>query len=105
MHLLYITAKDKNEALELAHSLVGEELIACANVIDNMTSVYRWQSEVETGEEVILICKTVEANISAIVDYIKRHHSYDLPCVMAFKVDNGNPDFLKWVENSCKVAY
>jgi len=45
--LAYITAGSKEEALRIGRALVGERLAACANVLDGMTSVYRWNGAVE----------------------------------------------------------
>ena len=35
--LLYVTADNKEEALEIGRTLVQEKLVACANILDNMT--------------------------------------------------------------------
>ncbi|RQH19323.1 divalent cation tolerance protein CutA, partial [Okeania hirsuta] len=40
---IYITCKDKTEALSIGRLLLVENLIACANVMEGMTSVYRWE--------------------------------------------------------------
>lgn len=105
IRLLYITAPDKESALTLAHGLLGKSLIACANILDNMTSVYHWQGEIEESDEVVMLLKTVEANVSQIEQHIKTHHDYQTPCVLSLPVEKANEDFLKWVEKSCKVAY
>ena len=103
--LLYVTTDSKENALELAHSLVSANLVACANILEGMTSVYRWQNEIEESHEVILLLKTVEANVEAVEKHVKTHHKYETPCILSLSIEKANEDFVKWVENSCKVAY
>lgn len=100
--LLYATFASKEEALSIAHKLLEEKLIACANVMDGGTSVYRWQGEVEEASEVILFAKTTEAQAEKAIARIKELHSYELPCALVLPVESGLPGFMGWVENSSK---
>ena len=43
LYSVYVTAPDHDAALTLARTLVGERLAACANVINDVTSVFRWR--------------------------------------------------------------
>ena len=56
--IAYVTAASKDDALRIARTLVDERLAACGNVLDGMTSVYRWQGAFETASEAVLIVKT-----------------------------------------------
>jgi len=56
--MLYITVADAKEARKIAAALVDERLVACANIIDHIYSVYRWQGKVEKGAEALLTAKT-----------------------------------------------
>ena len=51
--LLYVTAGSMDEARQIGRALVEERLVACVNLIDGMTSIYRWQGAVEEGSEVV----------------------------------------------------
>jgi periplasmic divalent cation tolerance protein len=95
---VYITAKDKAQALTIGRALVEERLAACIHVWDGMTSVYRWQGVVEEATEAVLIAKTTESQIPAIVDRVKALHSYACPCVVAWPLETGNPAYLDWIE-------
>jgi periplasmic divalent cation tolerance protein len=95
---VYITAKDKAQALTIGRALVEERLAACINVWDGMTSVYRWQGALEEATEAVLIAKTTESQIPAIVDRVKALHSYACPCVVAWPLETGNPAYLEWIE-------
>lgn len=95
--IAYITAGSKEEALRLARALVAERLAACANILDGVTSVYRWQGAVEEASEAVLIVKTRRDRFDALVDRVRALHSYDTPCVVEIALGRGNPDYLDWL--------
>ena len=95
--LVYMTAGDRAEAVRIGRVLVEERLAACANVLDGMTSIYRWQGEVCEDGEAVLIAKTTEAQADALTERVKALHSYDCPCVVSLAVEDGNPDYLDWL--------
>ena len=95
--LLYITAANREEALSISHTLLGEHLIACANIHDHVTSMYRWQGEIEKSQEAVIIAKTRAILLPQIIARVKALHSYQTPCVISAPIVAGNPDFLKWI--------
>ncbi|ALG71191.1 dihydroorotate dehydrogenase [Azospirillum thiophilum] len=93
----YITAGSKEEALRIGRILVDERLAACANVLDGMTSVYRWNGAVEQAEEAVLIAKTRAGLFDRLTGRVRDLHSYDTPCVVELAVGRGNPAYLDWL--------
>ncbi|MCZ6605633.1 MAG: divalent-cation tolerance protein CutA [Alphaproteobacteria bacterium] len=100
--LVYITCDDMPEAQRIAAALIEERLAACANMIEGMTSCYRWQGEIRSDREVVLIAKTKTALVPDLTDRVVALHSYDLPCVVAVAIDGGNPQFLEWISEETK---
>lgn len=96
MQLLYATFASRDEALKVARTLVEEHLVACANVVDGATSIYRWEGKVEEQPEAVMFAKTALGEKAA--QRIKTLHSYELPCVLLLPVEGGNADFIRWVE-------
>ncbi|MBN2704033.1 MAG: divalent-cation tolerance protein CutA [Pontiellaceae bacterium] len=41
--LIYVTAKDAEEARRIARTVVDERLAACANLLGGIESIYCWQ--------------------------------------------------------------
>lgn len=105
MHLIYTTFPNLEEATRLAHKLVESGLVACANIHSGVTSIYKWQGKVEQTQEFTMFCKVPESKVDEAINSIKQQHIYDCPCVIAIKIEKGNEDFLKWVENCGKVDY
>ena len=82
----------------MARTLVNERLVACANILGKMTSIYQWQGALEEQEEVAVLLKTRRDLTDAVTERIKSLHSYDLPCVISLPIQGGNPDFLSWLQ-------
>lgn len=95
--LIYMTADDKAEASRIGRALVEEKLAACANVLDGMTSIYRWEGEICEESEAVLIAKTTESLAPALTERVKALHSYDCPCVVTLPIAGGNAAFLNWI--------
>ena len=96
---IYVTTASRDEALVIGRALVTERLAACANVIDGVTSIYRWDGNIESDTEAALLLKTRADLVDAVVDRIKALHSYDTPCVVAWDIVGGNADYLEWIES------
>ncbi|MFP3944441.1 MAG: divalent-cation tolerance protein CutA [Alphaproteobacteria bacterium] len=100
LRFVYVTAGSREEALAIARAAVGERLAACANILGDITSVYRWEGAVQEDTETSLILKTTAANLPALTERIREVHSYTVPCVVTWALDPeaGNPEFLEWLE-------
>ena len=95
--LLYVTTANKSEALKIGRALVEERLIACANIFDDMCSIYRWQEKIEEDRECVLICKTKASFVQTTTTRIKALHSYECPCVLSIAVEATNLAFKQWL--------
>lgn len=95
--VLYITVPNREEGIAIGRALVDENLAACANVIDGLTSIFRWEGQVQEDGEALLIAKTERALIDAASDLVKMEHSYDCPCIVAIPIVGGNQQFIDWI--------
>ena len=102
MSMIYVTTGSKKEALNIGRALIEARLAACANVIGNVTSIFRWQGEIEEEAEAVLILKTRLDLVDEATAKIKDLHSYDCPCVLSYAIAGGNPDFLNWIVKETK---
>jgi periplasmic divalent cation tolerance protein len=103
---LYSTWPDRASAEAAAAALVQERLIACANILPEATSVFRWQDEVQRAAEVVMFAKTAAPRATAARDALIRLHPYDLPCVVALRLDHetSSSSFLTWIESETAPA-
>ena len=92
-----ITGPDREQLLRLGRALVEERLIACLNVADRVTSVYRWKGEVREEAEALGILKTTAARSDAVERRIRELHPYDVPEVLFIPVTAGSAPYVDWV--------
>ena len=95
--LLYVTLKNKQEALVMAERLIAEKLAACANILPTHTAVYKWNGTPQQEEEVILLAKTTPARREQAIARIAALHNYDCPCILALPVEAAYTPFGEWV--------
>ncbi len=103
LNLVYMTTRDKNEAIQIGRLLVEKRLVACVNILDNMTSIYQWQGNIEEDQETVMIAKTRQDLFEEVVSTVKAHHSYDCPCIVAVPIAEGNPEYLAWLVQETKT--
>ena len=99
--VVLVNTGTQKEAEKIARTLVEERLAACANLIPQIRSIYRWQGKIEDEPEVMLIFKTTEPRIPALIERVRELHSYDVPEIIALPILQGHTPYLDWVrENS-----
>ena len=96
---VYMTAGSVEEAKSIGQILVGQNLAACVNLLENMTSIYKWEEKLEESQEVIMIAKTRKTLMPKLIETVNSLHSYDCPCLLELPIQGGNPDFLSWIES------
>lgn len=98
--LIVLVTCPKNEAESLATKLLEEELIACANIVPAVLSVYKWKGEVAKDEESLIVMKTTARFYDRLEARVKELHSYELPEVLALSVERGSDAYIQWVKES-----
>jgi len=100
--LIYITFGNMEEARTIGKELVSDRLAACVNIIDNVSSMYWWEGEIQDEKEVILVAKTKESLVPELVEKVRSMHSYSCPCIVSLPILNGNSAFLDWIVDETK---
>ncbi|HEX3354377.1 MAG TPA: divalent-cation tolerance protein CutA [Terriglobales bacterium] len=100
--LVLTTAGSKEEARKIGRTLVERLLAACVNVVPQVTSIYRWEGEIEEGEEFLLVVKTTRAAFERVREAILELHSYEVPECICVAIDNGSVGYLSWIGQSVK---
>ena len=91
-------------AQSIAEQLVTEKLAACINILPNIISVYRWQENVVSETEVQLFIKSKSAYFDLLNDRIRQlcPSPYDTPEVIALNIQQGDHQYLNWINESLK---
>ena len=93
----FCTCPDPETAHRIADVLVEERLAACVNVLPGLRSVYRWQGAIERADEVLLLIKTVHAQLAPLTARVASLHPYELPDLVAVELAGGSAAYLDWV--------
>jgi periplasmic divalent cation tolerance protein len=101
---VYITAADRAEAARMGDSLLQARLAACVNILGPIESRYWWKGKLESASEVAMIAKTTATRLPKLIAHVKSVHSYEVPCVVALPIADGNPDFLRWIRAATASA-
>jgi len=94
---VYTTFPDADVAAEVAQALLKKKLIACANILPSMRSLYVWKGALEDEKESVMILKTTAEKYDALEKEILKLHPYDIPCVVALPIEAGNEAYLEWI--------
>ncbi len=97
------TLPDQALAERVAAVLVEERLAACAQVLGPVASTYRWAGAVETASEWYCFLKTTAVRLPALRARIRELHPYDVPEIIAIPILEGEPAYLRWIEESVQM--
>ena len=100
--LVLTTCGSLEEARSIAHTLVERQLAACVNIAPQIESVYRWQGEVETSAEWLLVVKTTAGAFSSLREALTELHSYEVPECIEIAIESGSQAYLKWIGESVR---
>ena len=100
--IVLTTAADHNEAARLARTLVEEGLAACATLVPGAESIYRWQGEIETSSETLILLKTGPNQVTALEARLSALHSYQTPEFLVLAVESGSRAYLDWLCGSLR---
>ena len=87
----------EEQALDIAHALVRSHRAACVNIVPNVHSIYRWKGRVCDDGEFLLLVKTRAKEFDAVREAIQKLNTYELPEVLAYRVDDASPAFAAWI--------
>jgi periplasmic divalent cation tolerance protein len=99
-----VTADDAGWLAGFTRTLVEERLAACGHSVQQIRSIYRWQGQVHDEAEARVALHTRRSLVPAIVARAGELHPYDVPCVIALPVVDGNPAYLEWLAAETREA-
>ena len=94
-----IACSSPTEAEALARLLVDRRLAACVQM-HPMQSVFRWDGEIVSADEVMLTAKTLHDRLAAIEAVVTEHHVYQVPEILATAVDWASSAYANWLHEA-----
>ncbi len=91
-------------AESLAFSLIEARVAACVNLLPKVRSVYRWKGAVESADETLLVIKTGDETLPALMERVTALHPYDVPEIVALEVHEANARYVEWVDSTTRKS-
>jgi len=104
MKALLTTVETAEAASQLAQALVERRLAACVTVIPGAVSHFRWQGKIETAGECLLLIKTEDDRVEALLDELPALHPYEVPEGIALPVDRALGPYAEWVRDETRPS-
>lgn len=98
MLLVFSTFPNEAKAAEIARVLLDESLIACANILPSVRSLYRWKGEICDEAEVLALLKCPDQGYPALEARLRALHPYEVPEIVALRPEAVLRDYARWVE-------
>ena len=97
--IVMVTTPSKQEAERIAQHLLEERLIACANIIGPVSSIFHWSGKMEKTEEYLTLMKSRKDLFEKLLEAAKALHSYEVPEILALRVVAGSKAYLDWLHS------
>lgn len=100
--LILTTVGTPEDARRIAGQLVENRLAACVNIVEGVTSLYRWQGKVTEDRELILLIKSIEARLDELKEAIYSLHPYEVPEFVVIDPTSVASPYREWLVTASK---
>jgi len=100
--IVLATTANKAEAEKIAQTLLKERLIACANILNSVTSLFFWSGKIDKAEECLMVMKSRRDLFTELAECLKGLHSYEVPEILAIPIVEGSAAYLAWMGEMLK---
>ena len=94
------TTSNKKEAVKIVRSLLKERLIACANILGPVSSLFWWQRKIDEENEFLIFMKSHKSLFKKLSERVMEIHSYDVPEIIALPIIESSPPYIDWMKTS-----
>lgn len=102
--VVLMTCKSAKEAVRIAKHLLEKHLIACANLVPEVRSIYHWKGKVADQKECWMLLKSTRELMPALRIEVEKEHSYSVPELIALPIIDGSPNYLNWLNEELASA-
>jgi periplasmic divalent cation tolerance protein len=96
--VVLVTAPSRGVGKDIARALLEQRLAACVNVVPSIASLYTWEGELCSEEEVLLVIKSTGAAFDRLAAAVRDAHPYDVPEIIALPIVAGSQGYLDWID-------
>ena len=100
LFVVWTTVSTKDQAAAMAEAIVKADLAACAQIDQEVTSVYKWKGQLEKETECRLWIKCLQKTLPALREWMKANHPYETFQWIELKADQVHEPYLNWAKSS-----
>lgn len=97
---IYWTSGSIDEAREISRKLVAERLVACAQIVPWIESIFIWNHQLETTQESKITFKTKLEHFDKVKEIIQKNCRYEVPEITFAYLEGGNAEYLNWIDEN-----
>ncbi len=98
--MVQTTTDQRKVAERIAQALVEDRLAACVQIMGPITSIYRWQNEVQSSEEWLVVAKSHRELFARVEAVIRGLHNYEVAEILALPIVTGHSGYLEWMRQA-----
>ena len=99
--LLVMTTTDSwPSAQKIGSTLIEQSAAGCVQIVPEVTSIYRWQGQIESTHEMLLLIKTTAGCYGKVESIIRELHHYETPEIIRVPIEGGSEPYLEWLRRS-----
>lgn len=95
--LIWCPFPDDAAADAVAAEMLDEQLVACANIMGPIRSIFVWNGVRSAAQEVGVLFKTEAGLLDRAVVRLAELHPYDCPAIAGWRCDCAPPATLAWL--------
>ncbi|NXQ06138.1 CUTA protein, partial [Vidua macroura] len=98
--IAFVSCLNEQIARDIARAIMDKRLAAYVNILPKSSALYFWKGELEESTEILLLVKTRTSKIGELSNYVRSIHPFEMPEIISLPIDQGNPVYLKWIEET-----
>mgnify|MGYP001595892923 CR=1 len=96
MIFLYVTCKNREEAVRIGRQVIKQKAAGCVNIFP-INSIYADNGGLKETEETSMLIKTIDSKVQEVEDVVRSLHSYKTPCIASFALHRLNREYKEWL--------
>ncbi|WP_283133937.1 divalent-cation tolerance protein CutA [Rhizohabitans arisaemae] len=94
---VHVTAGTREEVVRIADAVVEGRVAAGAQISGPISSTYRWKGEIQRNNEYLVLMKTTQQRLDALVKVVRETHFYETPEIVAAPIEGGLAKYRDWI--------
>ncbi|NXK62432.1 CUTA protein, partial [Sylvietta virens] len=100
LSIALVSCLNEHIAKDIARAIMDKKLAAYVSILPKSSALSFWKGELEESTEILLLVKTRTSKIGELSDFVRSIHPFEIPEIISLPIDQGNPLFLKWIEEN-----